>query len=798
MNLSSVYAFSRRNLKKLEAIAILVGIIGASAVLILGGSVRSDTIRIIDISSSMSSPYGELSFSSVGYDDNYTGWKPSQSLQANTTSNSLTVNGTFQSAPTWTSFSFFKNVNMNTTSYPILNVNLSLTSGPRYGIRFFSQFPNGTQYDVWWEGSPLDHRPGKGYESLRVNMQREAILATGHPVQSITKMELYIEDPPYSPTSFQFSLTNLSFETDPLEQVSTGQYRAIYFDLSNVPQENASWSLNKINFGALVQALTGTTYSIYFFDGPLLYASTTATGIAYNSLTPLNQITFYPNLQPQIFPELLPLSNMSIVFVAVSGSLQSVKVQYVNFDFLPSRTAPEPTPQLVGYYYVYFIFFLFLLPLGIAILVFREFFPRASISKNNVMIVLVAGVLCRVALAATTAHVFDMNVLLTSTRGWFQYRNPVGSLGPTLPFTFFLYWIFYSPYALLQLAGFQDTQILGHAAGIVESVFVKLFPILMDLTTFVLLLRFRKDGASFVWATFYLLNPLSIFVSSVWGQYEAATTTLMIWGVYWMSRKRTAIAALAFVVSGMVELFGFLPYLLLLLRTTRMRLYKVLATAALAILPAVLYYPESGSIFRLILGFAGFNVINSGLSQPGRFSLFGTFAQLSFVSQFKPLLLTTALVFGWAIFDTYRRRMDVERIVFYGVVSSVLFLVFTNLIALWFWILPIALLYAIMKQKNDLGAFMLVFGTTIAFLEVSYAFGSNYLIFGQFGAIVPGIEGLINGRKILSIMAASLSLMLLFFLKYGSGQAKETLLRTTGISVLMYLVLYFWLGVYFV
>jgi len=265
-----------------------------------------------------------------------------------------------------------------------------------------------------------------------------------------------------------------------------------------------------------------------------------------------------------------------------------------------------------------------------------------------------------------------------------------------------------------------------------------------------------------------------------------------------MSRQKAAGAALAFVVSGMVELFGFLPYLLLLLRTTRMRLYKALATAALAILPAVLYYPEAYSIFRLILGFAGFNVTNSGLSQPGRFSLFGTFPQLSFVSQFKPLLLTTALVFGWAIFDTYRRRMDVERIVFYGVVSSVLFLVFTNLIVLWFWILPIALLYAIMTQKNDLGAFMLVFGTTIAFLEVSYAFGSNYLIFGQFGAIVPGIEGLINGRKILSIMATSLSVMLLFFLKYGSGQAKETLLRTTGISVLMYLLLYFWLGVYFV
>jgi len=797
VNFASLPVFARKNLRRIEAIAIIVAIIGAAITLAIGGSVRSDTIRIVDVSNSMSSPYGELSSSSVvGYDDNYSGWVPSQNTQVN--KNSLLVSGVFQNASTWTAVSFFKTVNVNITAFPILTVSANLTTGPRYGVRFFSQYPNGTEYNVWWEGSPLDHRSGIGYESLRVNMQREAFLATNHTVQTINKMALYIEDPPYSPQSFQFTLSKLSFENDSLEQVSNKQYRAIYFDLKNVPQENASWSLNKVDYGLTVQATQGTTFSIYFFDGPVLYASTTAARQLYNSLTPSSQITFYPNVQPQIFPELLPLSNTSIVFVATSGTLQGVTVQYANFEFLPTRLTPDLTQQPLGLYYVYFIFFLFLLPVGIAILVFREFLSRKLVPRASIVAVLIVGVLCRIALAATTAHVFDINVVLTSTRGWFQYRTPVGSFGPTLPFTFFLYWIFYSPYALLQLGGFQDVQFLGHAAGLVEAVFVKLFPMVMDVTTFALFLRFRKDGASFVWATFYLLNPFSIFVSSVWGQYEAATMTLIIWGVYWMSRKKNAIAALAFVVSGMLELFGFLPYLLLLLKTTRMRQYKPLAIAALAILPAVLYYPEGYSIFRLILGFAGFNVINSGLSQPGRFSLFGTFPQLSFVSQFKPLLLTTALVFGWAIFDTYRRRMDTERIVFYGVVTSVLFLVFTNLIALWFWVLPIALLYAIMKQKNDLGAFMLVFGTTIAFLEVSYAFGSNYLIFGQFGAIVPGIEGLINGRKILSIMATSFSVMLLFFLKYGSGQAKETLLRTAGVAVLMYLLLYFWLGVFFV
>ena len=797
MKIASIGAFARKNLRRIEGIAIVVAIVGAVVTLAIGGFVRSDTIRIVDVSNSLSSPYGELSSSSVvSYDDNYSGWVPNQNSQANSTKNSLVVSGVFQNVSTWTALSFFKPVNVNITSYPILTVSVNLTTGSRYGVRFFSQYPNGTEYDVWWEGSPLDHRPGIGYESLRVNMQREAVLATYHTVETINKLGLYIEDPPYTPQSFRFTLSKLSFEEDSLEPVSNSQYRAIYFDLVDAPQENASWSLNKIVYGVTVQATQGTTFSIYLFDGSLLHASTTATGQLYNSLIPNNQITFYPNVQPQIFPELLPLSNASIVFVATSGTLQNITVQYANFEFLPTRISPDLSQQPVGLYYVYFLFFLFLLPVGIAILVFREFLPRKSVPKESILIVLVAGILCRIALAGETAHVFDMNVYLTSIRGWFQYGTPVGSAGPTLPLTFFLYWVFYSPYAILQLAGFQDSQILGHAAGLVESVFAKLFPIVMDATTFFLLLRFRRNGATFVWGTFYFLNPLSIFVSSVWGQYEAATATFIVWGVYWMSRQKHAIAALAFVVSGMVELFGFLPYLLLLLRTARMKLYRTIPIAVLAIVPSIIYLPEAVQIFRLLLGFAGVNVGNSALSQPGRFSLVGNFSQLSVITQFKPLLLSGAIVLGSAIFDTYRKRMNVERVVFYTAVSSVLVFLFSNLIAFWFWLLPISLLYAIMKEKNDLGAFMLVFGTSIAFLEVFYAFSSNYLIFGNFGALVPHVEGIKNALKITSIMATSLAIVLLFLLKYGSGQANGTILRTAGVSLSIYLLLYFWLAVY--
>jgi hypothetical protein len=199
-----------------------VAIVGASLTLILGGQVHSDTIRIIDATSSLSKPYGELSSGSIiGYSDNFTNWTLSSSnAQVESSQGSLVISGVFQGVSRWTAVNLFKTASVNITAFPILNAEVNLTEGVNYGIRFFSQYANGTTYNVSWEGSPLDHRPGSGYESLRVNMQREALLATGHPVTAITEMELYVEDPPNSPRSFKFTLSNLSFEDDSIEQVS--------------------------------------------------------------------------------------------------------------------------------------------------------------------------------------------------------------------------------------------------------------------------------------------------------------------------------------------------------------------------------------------------------------------------------------------------------------------------------------------------------------------------------------------------------------------------------------------------
>ncbi len=796
MRAPSFFTFVGHNIGRIERAVIILALGGAVITLALGGSVRPETIRIVDLTSSTLPTYGEVEFATiVGYNENFSGWQSSESDHIISSSSSLILRSIFQNTSLWTSVTLFKSVAVDIATYPILDFQVNLTKGVRYGIRLFAQHLNGTEYGVWWEGSALDHRPSVGFEVVRANVQRHALLATGRQVQKVTKLEVYVENPPNTPQNFQFVLSKLHFAGETISDDPSYEYRATYVDLRTIPHGNASWYLNKVNFGAMIQATAGSVFTVYLFDGALLFGSTTAMEITYNTLTSFSEYTFYPNIRPQIFPELLPQSKASIVFVVSSGSVKDVELNYLTFIFLPAKEVPIISQQSLALYYSLLIFFLFLLPLGLAILVFHEFFWSDEIGKASVAVVLFTGLVCRVALAATTAHVFDMNVMLTSTRGWFQFGTSSGSLGPTLPLTFFLYWMAYSPYSLSQIAGFQDFSFLGHAAGVVEGIFVKLFPILADILTFFLLLRFRAGGRTFVWATFYLLNPLAIFTSSIWGQYEAATMAFIVWGIYCTSHGRFLRAAIAFVVSGMIQLLGFLPYALLLLIITRAKRYPMMFGSSLVSIIALVYFPQADLTFRLLLSLTGF--IKGQYTRPGSYSLFGNLAEVSTLSQLQPLLFAAAIILGGVSVDTLRRKMSVERLVFYTAVSSVAFLLFSNLLAGWLWLLPIGLLYAVMREKEDLGVFMLVFGTSMAFLVVSNTTGSAYLLFGNVGyAIQPAIEGVRNQLRIFTVMAAALGTMFLFYLRFGSGKALHTLVATSAITFSLYLLLYFWLAVY--
>jgi len=335
----------------------LLVLIGLSLTIGLSGEVKHSTIGIVDGSNLPANSYGEsVSGTTLGYSENFNSWvmnlDPSVGAQLVHNATQLQMQGSFVLVSIPASARLLKNVNIDMASFPIFEAQINVSIGVAYGIRFFAKYANGTQYNVWWEGSALDHRPGSGCENLRVNMERQAFLATGHQVITLTGIEIYVEVPSNTKVNFQFDLLEIDFVNQTLAPLSTASdlYRAIYLDLGSVPYYNASWTLNRVNIGVTLTATPGSTYTVYLATLGAIFTSSTAQALSYYPSTSSSEITFYPNRDVSLFSELLPPWNSSIVFVAGNGDFESLQVNYVNLVFLPGH--PEITavsPQSLGF-----------------------------------------------------------------------------------------------------------------------------------------------------------------------------------------------------------------------------------------------------------------------------------------------------------------------------------------------------------------------------------------------------------------------------------------------------------------
>src|SRR6266568_6745278 len=193
---------SRFPLRRVGLSFLLLVLIGLSLTLGLRAAVRPNTIGIVGSSNLSADSYGEsVAGTTLGYSENFSSWvlHPDPSVARAVivhNASQLEMQGSFVSTSIPASVRLLKMANIDIASFPIFEAQINVSNGVGYGIRFFASYPNGTQYKVWWEGSALDHRPGSGYEDLRVNMQRQALLATGHRVGALTGIQIYVEVPP--------------------------------------------------------------------------------------------------------------------------------------------------------------------------------------------------------------------------------------------------------------------------------------------------------------------------------------------------------------------------------------------------------------------------------------------------------------------------------------------------------------------------------------------------------------------------------------------------------------------------
>lgn len=799
--------------KKIVGSILLIGVILTIG---LAGAVPPNNLQVVNGQQYLSNIYAEPSNASIGYREaaptvwNLSGGSSGATTQI-TTPETVNFSGVFQPSSTATTAQISRKLTVNIRTDPILYMQIEVSKGVGYGIRFFTD-EEGSNIPIWNNSDILNHRIGTGsFENIQANIENLADQNTGHSVGSISEVEIYVERHPMNTTTpFSLFIQNMEFLSYKLVPYQNGtSYHSVYLAFGELPTaHNSSWVLNKIDLGLQISAAPGTSYEIYQLNGTTALPGTVYT---YSPTISSYDYSLYPKGSPTVFPDTLPPTRAyTIAIVASAGSLSNVTVQSVDFVFTPAQNSSSPAVTATvaaaqgPFWYGYLLFFLFVAPISVAFYLYNRFKKDEEDFKPwQIGAALSAGVICRLALAPIAAQPFDISVYATSARGWFEFGSAGTSLGPTLPFTFFLYWVPYSFYALLLKLGFQDFYILGHQTGFFETIFLKAFPITADLFVTYLIMKFNPGKAGKLFAFFYLLNPLSIYVSSVWGQYEASTISFIVLGFAFLFRKgedqeeergwpwQDMKASIAFVISAMIELVGLIPLAFLLLKSLFSRPFKITTVLALLVPLALLavYPPEFHLIYLIAAAAVGASSVLLLATPHTPYTLISNFPQIAALHPLIIILGSLAVVF------IVRKKYDLQSLVTYTLAAFIFFMLFSAQQPQWWvFILPLGFIYALVSEKYSVGVYMLVFGAMVAFLTLSFTQGSGYMIFGSAKYnVIPSLEDLKHGIDLFTVSTTLGALTLFGYLLAGDRiGGTRPLLRSsiilTGVLLFSFLV----------
>src|SRR6266566_976620 len=193
-----------------------------------------------------------------------------------------------------------------------------------------------------------------------------------------------------------------------------------------------------------------------------------------------------------------------------------------------------------------------------------------TILRSSIAVVIL-GLAVRLLLAPITGHPYDMGLFALSQRLYFESGILDLKYFPTLPLLFYVQIPFYAIYTLGRDLGLPDFQLFYHTTLMVESVFLKLPLILSDLGCFFTIQMLTRKRMP---AILFFLNPFVIYLSSVWGTYDTLMMFPLIAGFALLLRSGKSRSTLAFVVSGLAKLFGFLPYVFLVLDSFLKKQFK--------------------------------------------------------------------------------------------------------------------------------------------------------------------------------------------------------------------------------
>lgn len=748
----------------------------------LGGLVPQTTIQIIDGKSHLSSVQvvGNAPLATLPINGNWT----------TTDENMIITGGNFSGilplsdSPIATFVE--QDMDVNISTYQILNMQVNVSTGTNYGIRFMS-----FSTPLWNETDVLNHRVGTGQpENIQMNMQ----LHTNQSDVEITSVLFYVErSASNTSSSYSVQISEFNFESQSLTVYSpneTGSYRAIYIQLSSLTSD---FPLNRVNIGLSLKASDGTRYQSYLIDTEAIYKSY---GYSYRPLFATYDYTLYPGTSTaNSFIYVIPPVNDSALTIALAvipgqGAFTQLSVDYINLYYIPSPAyVPPAQSNLLGLGLYPFIF-TFMIPIVVALVLYQSFFKRKKLTKRNaIFLTLFIGGLCRLCLAPFTIHPLDSEVFAIAARAWYQYGTTSGIIGPTFPYTFFLQWIPYSLYALMQMVGLQDLLWLGHQVGLVENLFLKVMPIISDFITFFILLKFVKNEKYIFLAVLFFLNPLCIYLSSVWGQYEMLVAMFMVLGLFFGNRKEHIWSSVAFATSIATGLLGAIPFGLNVISNIwkRENIKKILLMFA-PLLIIVLYWPEIYYIFVDLMGVLGLSPVFSQVSGTATYTLVGNIPFLG------PLLLVILTISLIAVF-IWRKDFSVQSITLFTIIETLAIIMCSRSYPqFWLYLVPLTAVYSIMAERESLSGYMFVFGIFVAFGIMIFTQGLDYMLLGVPGnSLFPFTVNIGQALNMYIILTTILGILIIPYLFKKNGDILRTALQTValtfGVLIVAYIIL---------
>ena len=409
-------------------------------------------------------------------------------------------------------------------------------------------------------------------------------------------------------------------------------------------------------------------------------------------------------------------------------------------------------------------------------------------------LVILSGVVIRLALAPVTGHPYDMGLFAFFQREYFE--NGIVGLKTfgTLPLLYFIQLPFYSIYAGLRVLGLDDYQFMYHTSLSIEGVFLKAPYILADVGIFVLM---QKITGRLFPATLFFLNPLIIFESSVWGIYDPLMLLGIVYGFYLAKKGNNNISSIAFAVAGVLKLFGFLPYGMLLLKnlvtrqfnTFRIQFFSGIVIAVAAIAPVIifggLYIFLTGFVFRFI----GLWGVTGGLSYSILYLLFANVMN----KIPSPALLVLVFVSSLYLVET-RKGANLTLLIKWNLVGAILLSIFSQAEPQWLaWTIPLAALYGAMTSRSGLQIFTYFYGVASTFLINTVGVqGTGYETLGLVTHFLPFVEGYTNAFYVYAMMTFILLMLMLVYIFHRPVKFRFEIIALVALA---YLQAYFWLSI---